>query len=817
MRIALLVIPLLVLSCATAPPNPKTTQTPSMLRAPALGVTPVRESVTGAAMAGMLATSSGEDMALVHEGTRYVFERNQDGREQAAAHMDATILPGALIDAQAQGASADGLVSMIAGVAVGDGPLRPVPAAEVRVLEENQGGALLIAGVDPGAKLELTSRAVLSPGLPHLLLTTTVRNAGDARVQLQVGDLLRPGNSAVQGGPAYVAWETPSQAYAVTTDGRSKIDIRKLGADLGPRPLQTEIEIRGPRVTLGPGGETSWTRRFLVTAGGMPGVQGWLAALRGEPTGTLEAQVGGLDLKERDAAHVEVRRGGKSAGRIPVGPSGAIRALLPTGVWTLGGRGPWGGTIIPVPANVSAGAVSFATVDVPKLGQLDLSVVDAKAGTALPATVVVRKGGKPHLLGYGGTAGRAGSSVYLPAGARTIRLPAGTYEITAHRGPEYSVDMASVEVRPGSEKAVFVGAIERVVSLKGHVVTDLRSYSGRSGWGQGNGRDVTAALVCSGVEVAAVPETLAALRAEPVGEVGLLLDIPAVQAHPDGIGTFTSLPADASVQEPPPRLAMNAKSVIDELRLRTASGSAFVTVIWPRTENGGGYFGRFGLDRGTGGLTRTGGTNNFDGIEVLGGEALSNPALWKDAIADWRAMVGQGYRFTAVAGSGARGVGLDPPGLPFTYLDIGDQDPSVKAVVDALRNQRATVSTGPLVSFRVGKAGPGSLVASGRRGIRANVLVVAAPGVRFDQVRLWQGEEIIHAWSATKPADNEVQRLEESMVIKPAADTWLHVEVLGSTPLASVAHMEVMPYALTNPIWVDANRDRRWTAPPLPQ
>ncbi len=817
MRIALLVATLLTLSCTTTPTTPAAPRAPSMLRTPTLGVTPVRESATGAGMSGLLATSGGEDMALVHEGTRFVFERNQDRTEQAPAHVDASILPGALVDAQAPGASADGLVSMIAGVAVGDGPLRPVAATEIRSLEENQGGALLIAGSDPGTRLELLTRAVLAPGLPHLILTTTVRNGSDARVVLQVGDLLRPGSAAVQTGPSHLAWETPSQAYAITADGRAAIDVRELGAELGPRPLRTEVEIRGPRVTLGPGGETQWTRRVLVTAGGMPGVQGWLAALRGEATGTLEAQVEGLDLKDRGAAHVEVRRNGSSAGRIPVGPSGTIRALLPAGAWTLSGRGPWGGTIIPVPAQVAAGKVSYAALSAPAVGDLDLQVVDAKAGTALPATVVIRRDGKAHLLGFGGTSGRAGASVYLPAGARAIKLPSGTYELTAHRGPEYSIDVATVEVKAGGPKAVFVGAIERKVSLKGHVVADLRSYSGRSGWGNGDGRDVTAGLVCSGVEVAAVPETLAALRSDPVGEIGLLLDIPAVQAHPDGIGTFTSLPADAAVQEPPPRLAMNAKGVIDELRLRTASGSAFVTVVWPRTQNGGGYFARFGLDRGTGGLTRTGGTVNFDGIEVLGGEALAAPGAWKEAIADWRAMVGQGYRFTAVAGSGARGVGIDPPGLPFTYLNIGDEEPTVGGVVTALRNQRASVSTGPLVSFKVAGSGPGSLVSSGKRGVRADVLVVAAPGIRFDQVRLWQGEEILHAWAAQRPGVSDVQRFEQSLVLKPTADTWLHVEVLGSEPLRSVAHIEVLPYALTNPIWVDADRDRRYTAPPLPQ
>lgn len=767
-------------------------------------------------MSGLLATAGGEDMTLVHEGTRYVFERNVDGREQGATHPDATILPGALIDAQAAGASADGLVSMVAGVAVGDGPLRPVAASEIRALEENEGGALIIGGSEPGQRLDLTTRAVLAPELPHLILTTTVRNRGKQRVQVQLGDLVRPGSGAVVSGKSWVGWETTSQAYAITHDGETRLEVRELGAELGPRPLRTEFEVRGPSVALGPGGEASWTRRVLVTAGGLPGVEGWLAALAGRPTGTLEAQVDGLKLADRDAARLELRRGGKKLGRVPVGPSGAIRATLPSGAYLLGGAGPWGEMIAPVPVQVAAGKISYASVSTPATGPVDLQVVDATQGTALPATVVVRKAGKPHILGLGAEGGRAGASVHLPSGSGTIQLPAGIYELTAHRGPEYSTDTRSVSVKPGVGKAVFVGAIERKVSLTGHVVADLRSYSGRSGWGAGDGRAVTAGLVCSGVEVAAIPETLAALRDDPVGEQGLLLPLPAVQAHPGGVGTFTSLPADAGVQEPPPRLAMNAKTVIDELRLRTAAGSAFVTVVWPRTPAGGGYFARFGLDRTTGGMSLEGATDNFDGIEVLGGEALASPADWNDGIADWRALVGQGYRFTAVAGSGARGVGLDPVGLPFTYVDLGKDEPSVQSVVEALRNQRAIVSTGPLVSLRVGGAGPGSLVQAGRRGTRIDVLVVGAPGVRFDQVRLWQGNEILHAWAAQKPATNEVQRLEETMTVKPEADTWFHVEVLGSQPLPHVPHIDVLPYALTNPIWLDANRDRRWTPPTGP-
>jgi hypothetical protein len=57
-------------------------------------------------------------------------------------------------------------------------------------------------------------------------------------------------------------------------------------------------------------------------------------------------------------------------------------------------------------------------------------------------------------------------------------------------------------------------------------------------------------------------------------------------------------------------------------------------------------------------------------------------------------------------------------------------------------------------------------------------------------------------------------RFDDVLRVSPSADAWYSVEVVGSGSMAP-AVLGSSPYALTNPIEVDANGDGVWTAPAL--
>ncbi len=55
-------------------------------------------------------------------------------------------------------------------------------------------------------------------------------------------------------------------------------------------------------------------------------------------------------------------------------------------------------------------------------------------------------------------------------------------------------------------------------------------------------------------------------------------------------------------------------------------------------------------------------------------------------------------------------------------------------------------------------------------------------------------------------------RLDTVFTVSPAADAWYAVEVIGHGDMRPVTRAGP-PYALTNPIEVDADRDGVWTPP----
>ena len=123
----------------------------------------------------------------------------------------------------------------------------------------------------------------------------------------------------------------------------------------------------------------------------------------------------------------------------------------------------------------------------------------------------------------------------------------------------------------------------------------------------------------------------------------------------------------------------------------------------------------------------------------------------------------------------------------------------------------------------------------------------------MDRVELYENGTLIHEWSGDDVLDNATYNLTAELEVTPTKDSWYVVTALGPDDLApvftpvAIAPLQledivagalsglggafdtllgdgvpvprtfpVHPYAVTNPIWVDADADGEWEPPGPP-
>lgn len=223
-------------------------------------------------------------------------------------------------------------------------------------------------------------------------------------------------------------------------------------------------------------------------------------------------------------------------------------------------------------------------------------------------------------------------------------------------------------------------------------------------------------------------------------------------------------------------------------------------------------------------------------------------------IDDWFSLLNQGVRLTALGNSDTHGKFSIESGCPRNYVAATSDDPArldAQAIADAVRNHKVVASYGPFVRFWVDDPSQdvGSDVTAQGGAVNLHVEVEAPTWMAVDRVEIYQNGRLIHEF--TEP-DSGVLRFVEDLPVTLDEDSWFVVIALGDGDLAPVftpveippiqltdvvmdalgdvpavsAFLSpavpiprsgvVVPYALTNPIWVDADGDGEWTPPGLP-
>lgn len=502
---------------------------------------------------------------------------------------------------------------------------------------------------------------------------------------------------------------------------------------------------------------------------------------------------------------------------------------LPRGTYTL--RGNLFPAVVETSFTVGPGSpVKPVAIKAPVLGRLKVAVKDRK-GRPAP--------GKVSFIGLAPTrspyfrpenpvvTGRAweGSknSVFPLRQEVDVVLPAGTYLVASSRGPEYTRDERVVEVFEGDNPPLEF-RLERAVEVRGLVSVDPHMHTQNS---DGNMLipDRLRSVVAEGLDVAVAADHNFITDYRPdLEKLGLEEDL-AVIAGSEITARTGSIHYNAYPDAPRPDEPGNgAVSVRDEtpdtlFRLsRAKSPAALIQVNHPRSE-GLGYFLTYNLDPESAASAGAPFSMDFDVMEVMNGAKRYEAN--RLSTEDWFHFLNRGYPVRAVGSSDSHGIDSGEPGYARTYVfydgPVGKRLDQA-ALVRALREGRSFVSNGPIVLLKVnGKAGPGELVRAKKGRVTVDLRVLGAPWLDVSEVRLVVNG-VRREPLPMKGADGKTVKFRGRLRLELERDAWVAVEVRGRSSLYPViqqrsddglAESAAYPYALTNPVFVDADGDGR--------
>jgi len=694
------------------------------------------------------------------------------------------------------------------------------------------------------AALVVTTRYTLHAPDRALLVETTLENTGDAPAALpSLGDAIQWGGAekvapgkprgfkGASSGP-YVGAVGRLTSYAITsTEGA-------LDAVSGAGWTDT---VQRKDVKIAAHGKTSYARVLVVGArADTSSLVGELAMAAGEPVGALRVTMPPVPT----GVKVQLLRAGASE---PMTLGEPFAAMIPLGTYTVSVAG----RAAPAPVEVKADGEARAALAVDPAASLAVTCA-APGGGAMPCKVTVEGAGATATPDFGPphAAGPARNQATTADGSVEVALLAGSYRVTASRGPEYALAQADVTLSPGERRALTLSP-ERVVDTAGYVACDFHQHTMESADAPVSRVDRVISNAAEGVEVAVTSEHNVVVDLEPiVHELHLddaLVVLPGDELTTDasrkpwGHANVWPLPFDPTKPRggATPVRDRPAHEVFEALRAGpdAVPGRFVLQINHPRLGTIG-YFEQLKLDRARGVGTEPGYDAAFDALEVWNGRNVDGRAA---VIDDWRALLRTGHPVTATADTDTHGVVGQEAGYPRTMVRVADDahlgawDAAHTAdLVEGVKTRRDVVLTnGPMLRVTANGVPVGGLARG--RDVTVRVHVESAPWVDVDAVRLVRASEGGTAGAAGElvkkvtlrpiagPSKAPGQAAREAhaarangadvtFVVRVDRDDALFVEASGSRPMTPVLagdEREITPWAMTGAIWIDADGDAK--------
>lgn len=467
-------------------------------------------------------------------------------------------------------------------------------------------------------------------------------------------------------------------------------------------------------------------------------------------------------------------------------------------------------------------------VDIPRGGRVRISARDASTGAPLLARARIISAEREHPVNLGPdyAADGAGDSVVLKSGEAVVPLPAGRYRVLVTHGPEWTLLDTTVDVTETFRPDVRA-QLSHVVDPGSWVPCDFHLHASPSPDSHVTLEDRILSLSAEGIRFAVptdhnhVTDYGPAIASTQAPSFGTLSGVELTTDQPI-FGHFNVYPLTPDPTLPgngaPPFQATSPVTLFP--LLRQLGPDVLVQVNHPRLEGEIGYWDRAGFDPVTGYATQPY-SDDYDVVEVWNGFDLARQPSFDRVFTEWQAMLTRGRHVSATGNSDSHLVRYQWPGYPRTYVNTpsGVNDP--RALVRALKEGRAFVTSGPFLDVRIGEQGPGDTATLAEHRAHVHVTVRAPEWMDVSTVELWSQGAVIGTWSiaplrtppprrgnSSAPAPVSPIRTDRELDVEFANDAYLVVLVRGDRPMDDYfGRNSIPPMAFSNPIWIDADGD----------
>jgi hypothetical protein len=460
---------------------------------------------------------------------------------------------------------------------------------------------------------------------------------------------------------------------------------------------------------------------------------------------------------------------------------------------------------------------------------LEIQVLDSDSRKGLPCRITLTDRRGSLMPVYASTnqpvAARPGV-VYTADGKARIGVLPGDYILYATRGFEYGLDRKRVSIKAAQSKRVQM-KIRREVPTPGLVSCDTHVHTftfSRHGDATTEERVIT--LAGEGIELPiATDHDILTDFSGPARKMSVRDYFTPVIGDEvtTKVGHFNIFPINTASRVPDAHIEQWPKLMQE---MRATPGVKVVILNHPRNiHNGFQPFAKTNFNSVSGeGLQVL--DFGFDAMELMNSSALQSDLML--VYRDWFALLNAGHRVTAVGSSDCHDVSRYIVGQGRTYLMCSDANPAGIDVDDAGRSflkGRALVSMGLLTQMTVNDHfGVGDLATGISGAIRVGITVLGPSWVKADRVELFANGVKVRDQRLTSLAGNRAEKVHLAWTMpRPTHDVYLVAMATGpgvAAPYWAISR----PYqssspvwrprvvGSTNPIWVDADGDGRFTS-----
>lgn len=456
------------------------------------------------------------------------------------------------------------------------------------------------------------------------------------------------------------------------------------------------------------------------------------------------------------------------------------------------------------------------------LGTLQFEIRDRDSNALLPGKLVFLRAGKPFELGVKseGLIASRQSTIYAGEGKGTVKIPVGEYEVWAGRGLEYSADVQHVKITPEGQATLLVH-LRREIATPGYIGGDMHLHTlTHSGHGDSDVEERIISCIGEGLEWAVATDHNHHVDYAPTSQkLGLTAHMATTIGNEVStpIGHFNAYPVP--LLDPPLKHDLKNANELFKL-MRDLPGERVIQLNHPRWP-GAAYFTEVGLDENFATTTNPNWSWDFDAFEILNENRglgwiveAENPISVKQ---DWFNLLNNGHRFTGVGNSDSHHVMEYLAGVPRNYIASTNDEPSKlneNELTKSIKQHNVSVNRGLYVEFTANEGAPiGSQISARAGKVDFHIRVQAPHWIACDTVQLVGNGEVLEAFAV--PSQDSVVRFQRTLTVAPQVDTWYVVIASGAkamSPLLHDAPVPITPLGFTNPIWVDANNDGKFTS-----